>query len=75
MLTLPFIFWMIGKEYKSEYWLANETSLVISRVISHSIFILMAYTDAKAIIIVFALFLILFAGNSIKLQNIIREEG
>lgn len=66
---------MIGKEYKSEYWLANETSLVIARVISHSIFILMAYTDAKAIIIVFALFLILFAGNSIKLQNIIREEG
>lgn len=66
---------MIGKEYKSEYWLANETSHVIARVTSHSIFILMAYTDAKAIMIVFALFLILFAGNSLKLQNIIREES
>lgn len=64
----------IGKEYKSEYWLTSETSLVISRVISNSIFILMAYTDSKAIIIIFALFLILYAGNSVKLQNFIKNE-
>ena len=65
----------VRKEYKSEYWLANETGLVAGRIISNSIFILMAYINSQTIIIVFALFLILFAGNSIKLQDIIREEG
>lgn len=64
----------IQKEYKTEYWLANETSLVIGRIISSSIFILIAYTDPTVMIIVFALFLIMFAINSVKLQRIIEEE-
>lgn len=64
----------IQKEYKTEYWLANETSLVIGRIISSSIFILIAYTDPTIMIIIYALFLILFTINSIKLQEIIEEE-
>lgn len=65
----------IAKEYKTEYWLANETSLVIGRIISSSVFILLACTDSTIMIIVYALFLILFAINSIKLQKIILEES
>lgn len=61
----------IQKEYKTEYWLANETALIIGRIISSSIFILIAYTDPTIMIIIFALFLILFTINSIKLQKII----
>lgn len=64
----------IQNEYKTEYWLANETSLVIGRIISSSIFILIAYTDLTIMIIIYALFLILFTINSIKLQKIIEEE-
>lgn len=65
----------IAKEYKTEYWLANETFLVIGRVISSSVFILLAYIDLRIMIIVYALFLILFATNAIKLQKIIVEEN
>ncbi len=65
----------IAKEYKTEYWLANETSLVIGRIISSSVFILLAYIDTTIMIILYALFLILFAINSIKLQKIIMEEN
>lgn len=65
----------IAKEYKTEYWLANETSLVIGRIISSSVFILLAYIDTTIMIILYALFLILFAINSIKLQKIILEEN
>lgn len=64
----------IKKEYKTEYWLANETALVVSRIISNCIFILMAYTNSQLIIIIFALFLVMFAFHSIKLQKIIKEE-
>ncbi len=65
----------IAKEYKTEYWLANETSLVIGRIISSSVFILLAYIDTTIMIILYALFLILFATNSIRLQKIILEEN
>ena len=64
----------IAKEYKTEYWLANETSLVIGRIISSSLFILLAYIDTRIMIILYAVFLILFANNSIKLQKVILEE-
>lgn len=65
----------IAKEYKTEYWLANETSLVIGRIISSSVFILLAYIDTTIMIILYAVFLILYAINSIKLQKIILEEN
>ena len=65
----------IAKEYKTEYWLANETSLVIGRILSSSAFILLAYIDTTIMIILYALFLILSAINSIKLQKIIMEEN
>ncbi len=65
----------IKKEYKTEYWLANETSLVIGRIISSSLFILLAYMDSTVMIIVYAIFLILFAISSTKLQKIVLEEN
>lgn len=61
----------IKKEYKVEYWLINETVLVISRIISNCVFILMAYCNSQLIIIIFALFLVMFAFNSIKLQKLL----
>lgn len=64
----------IREEYKVEYWLTTETSLVIARIVSSCMFILMAYTNSNIIIIVFAVFLILFASDSIKLQKAIEEE-
>lgn len=65
----------IRKEYKTEYWLANETSLVIGRVISSSIFILIAYINPIIMIIIYAFFLILFTTNSTKLQNVIKDNS
>ena len=65
---------LVKGKYEVEYWLANETSLVIARVISNSIFIIMAFTNANIIIIIFAIFLVLLAYHSIKLQNIIAKE-
>lgn len=64
----------IREEYKVEYWLTTETSLIIARIISSCMFILMAYTNSNIIIIAFAVFLILFAANSIKLQKAIEKE-
>ena len=64
----------IKKEYKVEYWLAHETCLIIARIISNGLFILMAYTNSNLIILLFVLFLILFANNSVKLQKVINEE-
>ena len=63
----------IQKEYKTEYWLANETSLAIGRIISSSFFILIAYTNPTIMISIFAICLVLLALNSIKLQNVIEE--
>lgn len=63
----------IKKEYKGEYWLASETSLVIGRIISNSLFILMAYTNSSIIMVIFVIFLILFANSSIKLQKAMNE--
>lgn len=64
----------IREEYKVEYWLTTETSLIIARIISSCMFILMAYTNSNIIIVAFAVFLILFADNSIKLQKAIEKE-
>lgn len=64
----------IREEYKPEYWLTTETSLIIARIISSCMFILMAYTNSNIIIVAFAVFLILFADNSIKLQKAIEKE-
>lgn len=65
----------IKKEYKVEYWLTFETYLVIGRIISNSIFILMAYTNSNIIIMMFVVFLILFANSSIKLQKSMMRQG
>lgn len=59
----------IRKEYKVEYWLTFETYLVVGRIIGQSIFILMAYTNSNIIIMLFVVFLILFASSSIRLQE------
>ena len=66
----------IRKEYKVEYWLTFESYLVVGRIIGQSIFILMAYTNSNIIIMLFVVFLILFANSSIKLQkSMMRQRG
>lgn len=64
----------VKKEYKVEYYLVNETHLIIARVISNCLFILMAYINSTLIITIFAVFLILYAKNSIKLQKMTEEK-
>lgn len=64
---------MIKKEFKVEYWLGAEGALFIGRVISNSLFILMAFTGADIMIYIFIIFLIMLTINSIKLQNVIEK--
>ena len=61
---------ILKKEFKVEYWLFNETALFIGRIISNTLFILMAFTNSNIITYSFVIFLILFAKNSIKLQTL-----
>lgn len=65
----------IAKEFKTEYWLSTETSLVLGRAVSSIVFILLAYIDSTIMIFLYALFLIVFSVNSIKLQKIIMEKN
>lgn len=58
----------IKKEYKVEYFLTLETALFIGRVISNTLFILMAFLDANFIMTIFVIFVILQAVSVIKLQ-------
>ncbi len=58
----------IKKEYKVEYFLTLETALFIGRVISNTLFILMAFLDASFIMTIFVIFVILQAISVIKLQ-------
>lgn len=64
----------VKKEYKIEFWLSFETALVIGRILSNTIFILMAYTNSNIIIMVFVLFIIFYARYSIRLQKAIKED-
>lgn len=59
----------IRKEYKVEYYLGVEFMLFLGRMISQSLFIIMAFVDAIYIIPIFIIFIILLMINSIKLQN------
>ena len=64
---------IIKKDYKVEYWLGIEYSLFLGRMISNSLFILMAFTGANVMIYVFAVFLIILTKTTIKLHEIIKE--
>lgn len=59
----------IKREYKVEYFLTLETVLFIGRVISNTLFILMAFLDANFIMVIFVVFVILQAISVIKLQS------
>lgn len=59
----------IKREYKVEYFLTLETALFIGRVISNTLFILMAFLDAGFIMIIFVIFVILQAISVVKLQS------
>ncbi len=59
---------LIKREYKVEYFLTIETSLFVGRVISNTLFILMAFLSARFIMIIFVIFVILQAISVIKLQ-------
>ncbi len=58
----------IRKEYKVEYWLANETCFFAARIISNGIFIGMAFVNGNAIILIFAVFLLLM-GRALANMN------
>ncbi len=64
----------VQKEYKVEYFLSTETSLVIGRIISYALFILMAYTNSNIIMFIFVLLLILYSHSSINFQKAIKED-
>lgn len=65
----------IQKEFKVEYWLSTETALIVGRIISYTLFILMAYTNSNIIMLIFVLLLIFYAQSSIKFQEAIKEEN
>lgn len=64
---------IIREEFKVEYWLGCEAALFIGRVISNTLFILMAFTGANIMIYIFVVSLIMLMFSSIKLQNVIEE--
>lgn len=59
----------IRNEYKVEYFLYNETALVLGRVIGNVLFILMTFVNNSIILCVFIFFLIMFSYSSIRIQN------
>lgn len=59
----------IKKEFKVEYFLSIETSLLIGRVISNVLFIFMAFTNSNYIMAIFVIFAIMRAVSSIRLQS------
>lgn len=65
---------IIKKEYKVEYWIGNETVLFMGRAISQILFILMNFINPKLILYIFIVFLILWAKNSIQLQEVVQKE-
>ena len=62
----------IEKEYKVEYWLANETCFFAARIISNGIFILMAFWNINVIMAVFAVCLLLLSRELSKLHRIMK---
>lgn len=64
----------IKDEYKVEYWLTLEGFLVIGRIISNILLIVLAYTNSNLIIVIFIIFLILLASNSVRLQKLFNKE-
>ena len=60
----------IGKEYKVEYFVGMEFFLFIGRVISQSLFILMAFMENTSLMmIIFSMFVILYELNSAEFND------
>lgn len=60
----------IGKEYKVEYFVGMEFFLFVGRVISQSLFILMAFMENTSLMmIIFSMFLILYELNSAEFND------
>lgn len=60
-------------EFKVEYFLSVETALFVGRIISNTLFILMAFTDSNFIMIIFIIFLIMKMISSIRLQQSVSQ--
>lgn len=65
----------IKKVFKVEYWLSLESALFIGRVISNTLFILMAFTGANIMIYIFVIFMILLTYSAISLQKSVKEDS
>lgn len=62
----------VGREFKSEFWVANERYLTIGRVTSYVLFIAMSFTVSwMPIMLFFAASLGIFAFTAIKFQSTI----
>ena len=65
----------IKTEFKIEYFLSIEAMLFIGRVISNSLFILMAFVNSNIIMTIFIVFAILRIITSVKLQTGINKSS
>jgi len=65
---------LIRKNYKVEYFFGMETCLIIARIISNSLFIIMAFSNISVLMFVFIGILIFYAYHSIQLQKIIEQK-
>ena len=64
----------VKKEYKVEYFVGMELFLFIGRVISQSLFILIAFMEnSNIMIIIFSMFLILYELNSAEFNDEIQK--
>jgi len=64
---------IIKNKYKVEYWLGVEKALFKGRVLSNTLFIIMAFIGADIMMYIFAIFLLLYGICSIKQQKILDE--
>lgn len=64
----------IKKEYKVEYWLANETCFFAARLISNVLFIGMAFLNGNMIILVFAAFLLLLGEALVSMSRMMNKK-
>ena len=65
---------VLKKKYKAEYFIGMETFIFVGRVVSQSLFILIAFMEnSNIMIIIFSMFLILYELNSAEFNDEIQK--
>ena len=65
----------LKKEFKVEYFLSIETCLFIGRLISNSLFIVMAFSESNIILVIFIIFAILRMLCAMGLQKTVGQNN